>query len=275
VIGLVAGDGHFPLEIARAARRRGDRVAAVAFSGITDARLAEDVEEVCWKQLGELQGALDFLHGAGVTEAVLAGKVSKTHLLLGLEQLKPDARALALLADLPDLNDDSLLRALADTLEGDGITLLHQAALVPELFVGEGIQGQVHPTRAQWSDIAYGWPIARQLGGLDIGQTVVVHERAVLAVEAIEGTDAAIRRAGKLGRPGLCIVKTAKPDQDPRFDLPAIGLETMEAAAEAGAGVVAFEASQTVVLDRAEVIRRADACGIALVAVGEAGPTGA
>jgi hypothetical protein len=146
---------------------------------------------------------------------------------------------------------------------------------VPELFVAEGILGRVEPSTAQWQDVAHAWPIAKQLAGLDIGQTVVVQERAVLALEAIEGTDAAIRRGGKLGRPGLCIVKVAKPDQDPRFDLPAVGPETIEVAVEATAGVIAFEAMQTVVLDRVEVIRRADECGIALVAVGSGGPSGA
>lgn len=274
MIGLVAGDGRFPLEIARAARRSGLEVAAVAFLGVTEEGLGREVDRVCWHRLGELQASLDFLHQAGVTEAVLAGKVSKTHVTSGLSALEPDRRATELLAGLPDLRDDSLLGALARTLEEEGIRLRPQAELVPELLVAEGILGRVKPTPAQWADIAFAWPIAKRLGGLDIGQTVVVHERAVLALEAIEGTNEAILRAGKLGGPGLCIVKVAKPDQDPRFDLPAVGLETIEAAVEAAAGVLAIEAKQTVVLDRAELLSRADEREIAVVAVSGAGPSG-
>ena len=135
-----------------------------------------------------------------------------------------------------------------------------------------GVLGRVHPTPDQWLDVQFGWPIAQAVGALDIGQTIVVSDRAVLAVEAIDGTDATIERAGKLGGAGLCIVKVAKPDQDPRFDLPAIGLDTIRSAARARAGVLAFEAQQTVVLDRPELAERADELGIALVAVGADGP---
>lgn len=273
VLGLIAGDGRFPLEIARAARRSGFEVAAVAFRDVTERALETEVATVCWRRLGELQAALDFLREAHVREAVMAGKVSKTHLLSGLEGLAPDARAAALLSALPDLRDASVLGALAGTLEEEGIRLRPQAELVPELLPAEGILGRVHPTSVQWDDIAYGFGVAKELGALDVGQTVAVQGRSVLAAEAVEGTNEAIRRAGKLGRPGLCIVKVAKPDQDPRFDLPAVGLETLEACAEASAGALAVEAMQTVVLDRAELVRRADERGIAVVAVSGAGPS--
>lgn len=265
MIGLIAGDGRFPLEIARAADRRGVEIAAVAFPGITDEALAREVAQVSWQPLGQLQAAVDFLRGAGVGRVVMAGKVSKVHLARGADDLQPDARARALLGALPDLRDDSILGALADFLAAEGIGLAPQTDLVPELLAPEGILGRVQPTSAQCADVAFGWPIAKRIGGMDIGQTVVVHERAVLAVEAIEGTDEAVRRAGKLARPGLVIVKVAKPDQDLRFDLPAVGLETLEAAGEAGAAVLAFEAGKTVIFDRAELVRRADAGGIALI----------
>ena len=245
----------------------------MAFPGITDAALESEVAAVQWQPLGQLQAALDFLRAEGVSEAVMAGKVSKTHLVTARGDLDPDARARALLESLPDLRDDSILRALADTLSEAGIRLGPQAELVPELLVPEGVLGRVAPTPEQWADIAFAWPIARQLGAVDVGQTVVVMDRAILAVEAIEGTDATIRRAGKLGRPGLCILKLAKPNQDPRFDLPAVGLETLVAAQEASAGVLAFEASQTVVFDRGELIGRADASNIAVVALGALGPS--
>ena len=152
-------------------------------------------------------------------------------------------------------------------LEGEGIALRPQAELVPELLAPSGVWGRVNPTPAQQSDVSYGWQVARQVAELDIGQTVVIHEGAVVAVEAIEGTDEAIRRAGKLGRSGLCIVKLAKPEQDPRFDLPTIGPRTMEVAAQSGVGVVAVEAGRTIVLNREAVVARADAAGIAVVGV--------
>jgi DUF1009 family protein len=271
-IGLIAGAGRFPLEIARAARRHGRSVAAVAFRNVTDPGLGEVVDRVRWLDLGELQAALDFLHECGVLNAVLAGKVSKSSLLRERAHLQADARATKLLEGLPDLRDGSILAALAAMLEQDGIRLEPQAELVPHLFVAEGVLGRVHPTPDQWLDVQFAWPIARAVGGLDIGQTIVVSDRAVLAVEAIDGTDATIERAGKLGTAGLCIVKVAKPDQDPRFDLPAIGLDTLRSAARAQAGVLAFEAQRTVVLDRQELVERADELGIALVAVGADGP---
>lgn len=268
-LGLIAGDGRFPRELARAARAEGRKVVAIAFRGITDPGLESEVDELRWQALGELQAALDFLRERGALEAVMAGKVSKIHLAGGVEALRPDARAARLLGTLSDLNDDTILGAIADELEREGIRISPQAALVPNLLAGEGVLGRVDPTPSQWDDIRFGWPIAKAIAGLDIGQTVVVHDRAVLAVEALEGTDEAIRRAGKLGRPGLCIVKVAKPDQDPRFDLPAVGLETIECAAGAGAAVLAFEAGSTLVLDRPELIRRADEAEIALVGVAE------
>jgi DUF1009 family protein len=271
-LGLIAGAGRFPLEVARAARRHGHRVAAVAFRNLTAPGLGELVDRVRWLGLGELQAALDFLHECGVSSAVLAGKVSKSSLLRERDHLDLDERATRFLEGLPDLRDGSILVGLAEALEEDGIRLEPQAELVPHLFVSAGVLGRVHPTPDQWLDIQFGWPIALAIGGLDIGQTIAVNDRAVLAVEAIDGTDATIERAGKLGAAGLCIVKVAKPDQDPRFDLPAIGLETVRSAARAQAGVVAFEAQRTVVLDRTELVELANELGIALVAVGADGP---
>jgi DUF1009 family protein len=274
-VGLIAGSGRLPLEIARAARRRGCSVAAVAIRDFSDRDLEREVERVRWVRLGELQTALDFLRSCGVTGAVLAGKVAKSNLFRAADDLRPDARAASLLASLPDLSDASIFAAFAAALEEEGIRVEPQAQLVPHLLVDEGLLGRVHPTPEEWSDIGFGWPIAKAIAGLDIGQTVVVHGRVVLALEAIEGTDAAVARAGKLGGPGLCIVKVAKPDQDPRFDLPTIGLETIQSAAAAGAAVLAFEARQTLVLDRPGLVDKADALGIALVAVGAGGPDAA
>jgi DUF1009 family protein len=269
-IGLIAGDGTLPGEIARAARAKGRDLVAVAFPQITEPQIDEDALRVEWLNPGQLGAALRFLRDAGVREAVMAGKVSKAGLLAGGVEL--DDRARALIAGLVDLGDATLLSAIAKAIEEEGISLRPQAELVPDLIAGPGALGRVRPTPEQWLDVRFAWPIARTVASLDIGQTVVVHDRAVVAVEALEGTDEAIRRAGRLGRPGLCIVKVARPEQDLRFDLPAVGPGTLEVAAEAGAVIVAIEAGQTLVLDREAVVEQANRAGIALVGVPAAGP---
>jgi DUF1009 family protein len=265
VLGLIAGQGALPLELARAARGRGRRLVAIAFHGRTDPALEREAE-VSWLHPGEVGRALATLRAAGVSQALLAGKVGKADLAADPTALRPDAEALRLLAALRDRSDDSILRALADFLAGQGIELLPQAELAPELFAGPGVLGSVRPSAGEIADVAYGFPIARAIGGLDIGQTVVVKGRAVLAVEAIEGTDAAIRRAGAIAAGG-CVVKVAKPRQDPRFDVPAIGPTTLEAMREASARCLAFEAGRTLLLERARLVAEADAAGIALLGV--------
>jgi DUF1009 family protein len=267
VLGLIAGRGRFPLDLARAARRRGGRVVAVGFHGDTEAALANEVDELHWLHLGELESLIARFRAAGARQAVMAGKVLKTSLFGDLAQLRPDARAVALIAGLRTRNDDSILGAIADELAGEGITLLPQAALVPELLAGEGTLGAVEPTPAQRKDVAFGWPVAKALGALDVGQTVIVRERAVLAVEAIEGTDAAVARGAALGGPGASVIKVAKPRQDPRFDMPAVGLRTLEVLASGKVAVLAVEADRTLLLDRAELLREADRHGIAVLGV--------
>jgi DUF1009 family protein len=271
-LGLIAGDGRLPLEIARAARGQGRRVIAAAFEGLSDPEIGSLVAELHWHALGEIDSLVRVFRAAGVRESVMAGKVSKTFLYRHRSALRPDARALEILADLRDRRDDSILSALARVLEEEGMRLLPQAELVPHLMAGPGPLGAVRVSPEQWSDLAFGWKIAKQLGKLDIGQCAVVRAGAVLALEAIEGSDAAIRRGGALGGPGACVVKVAKPDQDPRFDLPAVGPGTLEALVEAKAAVLAFEAHRTVVLDRDELVEGADAACIALLGIGPGGP---
>jgi DUF1009 family protein len=254
--------------MARAARRSGRRVAAIAFPRLTDPDL-EKSAAVTWLAPGQVGAALDALRQAGVREAAMAGKVPKAGLYRDPKVLQPDAEALALLASLRDRQDDSILGALADFLEERGVRLLPQAELVPELVAGEGPLGRTAPTAAQQEDIDFGVPLAKAVAGLDIGQTVVVKQRAVLAVEAIEGTDAAIRRAGEVA-PGACVVKVAKPRQDPRFDVPVVGPDTLASMLDAKASVLAFEAGGTLVLERASLVARADADGVALVGVAAA-----
>ncbi len=267
-IGLVAGAGRFPVELARAARRRGRAVAAVGIHGLSDPALAGEVAAFTALRLGQLDDLLASFRESGVEEVVLAGKVPKT-LMARPEELGLDARALDLVRGLADRRDDSILGALADALEGEGFRLLPQLGLAPELAAPEGPVGRRHASQEQLAEVAFAWPIAKTLGGLDLGQTVVVQDRAVLAVEAIEGTDAAIRRGCALGRPGACVVKVAKPRQDPRFDVPAVGPATLGAMAEGGAALLAVEAGATLLVERERLVAEADARGIAVIGVAD------
>lgn len=271
VFGLIAARGRFPLDLARAARRGGRRVVAAAIRGLTDAGLEDEVERLFWIHLGELESLIEGLTGAGVRDAVMAGKVPKTALYTG-DAPRPDALMRGVLESLPDLRDDSILSGIAGALAERGIRLRPQAELVPELLAGEGRLGTVPASPAQWEDVRFGWPVAKALGDLDIGQTVVVKGRAVMALEAIEGTDAAIRRGCALSGPGAVVVKVSKPAQDPRFDVPAVGPGSLAVLAEGKAGVLAVEAGRTFVLERDAVVREADRRGIALLGVPPGGP---
>ena len=265
-VGLIAGNGQLPFELARGARARGHRIAAVAFEGLAEPGLEAVADVFTAQPIGQLDRLFAFLRGQGVKEVVFAGKVPKRVLYDGTN-LAPDARALAILAKLRDRSDDSILLACAAAFQEEGFELLSQTELAPELLAGEGQLGAHAPTSEQLAELRFAWPIAKALGGLDVGQTVVVEGRAVLALEAIEGTDLAIRRGVGLGRGGACVVKVAKPQQDPRFDVPAIGVETVRALASGRGGLLAVEAGRTLLLQRDALVREADAAGIALLGV--------
>ena len=267
-LGLVAGRGRLPFEVARAARGAGRSIAAVAFPQETDPRLGACVDTLRWLRPGEVGAILDAFAAAGVAEAVLAGAVPKVSLWGDPLHLGADAGGRALLAGLRDRRDGSILAGIERLLRARGIRLLGQAELVPELLGGAGPLGGVAPTPAQRTDAAFGWPLARALAELDLGQTLVVKDRAVLAVEAAEGTDAAIRRAGKLAR-GAVVVKRARPTQDPRYDLPTVGAGTLAAMRDAGASALFFEAGSTLVLEREALIAAADAHEIAVFGLAE------
>ncbi len=266
VLGLIAGEGVLPLLGARSARAGGRKLVCVAFRDLADPQLAECTDAILWLAPGEVVKALAFLKEQGVCEAVLAGKVEKGELLTSPGSLGLDERAAQLIEGLPDLRDDTLLLRVADWLAAAGITLLPQWSLAPDLLAGVGPLGKLAPRPEQLRDIEFGVPLARAIAGLDIGQSIVVKGGAVLAVEAIEGTDAAFRRGGALARSAVAI-KVAKPRQDPRFDMPSIGPRTVATLAASGISVLAFEAGGTLVLEREAVVQAADAAGIALVGV--------
>ncbi len=267
-IGLIAGWGRFPFLFADAMRARGWRVVVVAIDGECDPELAKHADALHWTGVIQVGRMVDLLKREGCATVAMAGKVHKTAMYsrFRLLRYRPDVAFLRLwFRALTDRKDDTLLMTFARFLEDQGIRLLSSAELCPELLAPRGVLGGRPPTARERLDAAFGWRIARELGRLDIGQSALVHERAVVALEAIEGTDAAIRRAGSLvPRGGFGLVKVAKPDQDMRFDVPALGPLTVRTLADAGGSFIAYEADRTLLIDADEAIRVADERGVAL-----------
>jgi len=259
--GLIAGNGVFPLEVARAARHRGLRVIALAHLHETDTGLADLVDEITWIKVGELQRMIDVLKTAGVTEAAMAGGISRAR--LG-ETFAPDARALAMLAKVGRFSDDAVLRAIAAEVEADGIPVIDPVPLIDGVLARAGLEAGPAPTPAQVKDLDLAFDVMRALGRFDIGQAVAVRNGLVAAVEAVEGTDAALRRGASLVGKGMVVAKAAKPGQDLRFDRPAIGPATIELLAEIGAAMIGVEAHGAMILDRARTLERAQSLGITL-----------
>jgi DUF1009 family protein len=263
-IGLIAGNGRFPLVFAERARSRGVRVVAVAHRGETAPEIADLVEAITWIDAGEIGALIETLATAGVRRAVMAGGITKPRLF---ETFKPDARALAVLARAGTLRDDVLLRALAAELEAEGIAVVESTLYLGDLVPSAGVLTRRPPTEAEWSDVRHGLHAAKEIGRFDIGQSVVIRQGTVVAVEGIEGTDATIQRAGSLVRGDFVVVKVCKPTQDTRFDLPAIGEQTVRTMCEAGGRVLAVEAGRTIMLDREAMLAAADAAGLSIIAV--------
>jgi DUF1009 family protein len=254
-LGLIAGNGRFPFLVAAAGRRAGRRVVAVAIKEETDPALAGEVDEIHWVSLGQLGRCIDALKGGGVREAVMAGQVKHKQIFAGIV---PDLKMMALLARLALKNTDSLIGAVADALGREGIALLSSTVLLQDQMATAGAMTWRWPSADELKDVEYGREVARALAGFDIGQTVVVKDRAAVAVEAMEGTDEVIRRAGRIAGAGCTVVKVAKPRQDVRFDVPVVGPGTVAAMGEAQARVLAVQAGATLLLDRAELLAQAD-----------------
>ena len=262
-LGIIAGNGRFPLLVAREARQEGYRVVVCALEKEADPALEKMADACKWVKVGELGKVAKFFRSECVHEAVMAGKVEKVRLFR--ENVKPDFHMLKVLMKVRDFKDDSLLGGVARYLHDQGVDLVDSTILLKDALPPAGVLGRRKPAREVMEDIEFGYKIAKSLAGLDIGQTVVVKKKAILAVEAIEGTDFAIRRGGELGGGKVTVVKVAKPNQDMRFDVPAVGLRTLKELVHAKALAFAFEAGKTLLLDRDEFIREADRKGIALV----------
>jgi DUF1009 family protein len=269
-LGLIAGNGRFPFLVAAGARRAGRRVVTVAIREETAPELEGEVDEIHWVGLGQLGRAIDALRQGGVTEAVMAGQVQHRRIF---SNIVPDLKLLSLLARLAVKNTDSLIGAVADFLEAEGIRLVSSVTFLEDHLATEGAMTRHKASKDELASVAYGVEIASALTRLDLGQTVVVKDRAAVALEAMEGTDETIRRAGAIAGRGVVVVKLAKPKQDMRFDVPVVGARTLETMAEVGAGVLAVETGKTLLFDKPELLVDADRRGIALVGV--ARPAGA
>src|SRR5512137_1007781 len=262
-IGIIAGGGRPPFVAAAEARAQGRRVVAVGIRGETDPALADVVDALHWIRLGQLGAVVKSLRREGVREALLVGKVDITHLF---SKIRPDLLGARVLFRARDLRGDSVLEAIVETLEDEGIRVLETPPFLAPLLLPAGLLTRRAPSEQEQRDIALGREVARQIAGLRIGQTVVLKNGTVVAVESVEGTDAAIRRGGQLARGGVVVVKVARADQDLRFDLPTIGPETLNALQEASATALALDAGRTLLLDRERFIRGADALDLAVVA---------
>jgi len=262
-LGILAGGGRLPLVAAGEARRQGLRVVAVAIREETDPLLAGEVDAIHWVHVGQLGSAVRALHDERVTDVILLGKVEITRLF---SRARPDLLGAKVLLKARDLRGDSLLEAIVDALAAEGIRVVETPRFLGPLVLQPGRLTRRSPTAREERDIALGREIARQIAALRIGQTVVMKHGTVLAVESVEGTDAAIRRGGELGRGGVVVIKVSRPDQDLRFDLPTIGPETLSALQDAGATALALDAGRTLLLSRERFVDGADALDLAVVA---------
>lgn len=262
-IGIIAGTGELPLLIAKEAKRQALRVFTVALKELASPEIENLSDEVRWISIGKLGSIIETLKKASINKVVMAGKAPKE--LLYRSSIMPDLRAIKLLMSLPDRKDDTIMLSIVKELEKDGINVLKITDLAGSLLVKEGVFTKKRPTKAQIEDIEFGFNIAKEVGRLDIGQTVVVKDRAVMAVEAIEGTDRAIKRGGKLAHEGAVVVKVSKPQQDLRFDVPVAGIETIKSMKESGCSVLALEAGACLFVQKDKAIEEADNSGIVIV----------
>ncbi len=262
--GLIAGNGRFPFLVLEGARSQGIEMAVIAIREEAAPELERVAPRLHWVGIGELGKAIDLLHKEGVNRAVMAGQVKHNQIF---SSVRPDWKLAKLLMALPRKNTDSLIGAVARVLEDEGIELVDSTAFLAPLVPEAGVLTHRAPNESEAADIAYGRSIGRQIAGLDLGQTVVVRERACVALEAMEGTDETIERAARLvGGQRVVVVKVSKPKQDMRFDVPVVGRKTIEVMVRSNATALAIDAGRTLLFDRAEVIERADVAGIAIEA---------
>jgi len=257
--------GELPKVIASEAKKKGYRVVVIALQPPADDSIkpfGDDFHKVKILHLGAL---ITLLKKSYAADAVMAGKVPKTLLYKNKRALVPDIRTARLLLSLKDRSDDTIMKAVVKELEKEGIKLHNTTSFIKELLAGEGTLTRTKPSKNEMEDIKFGWSMAKEMGRLDIGQTVVIKDKAVMAIEAIEGTDEAVKRGGQLAEEGAVVVKVSKPGQDMRFDVPVVGFETLNAMKKAKASALAVEAGKTIIIDIENFLKEADKAKIAVV----------
>lgn len=268
-LGIIAGMGDLPVAVAHEAKKSGYTIIGVALKPPADDSLKSVADDFHTISIGRFGGLINLLKKLSVKEAVMAGKVPKNLLYENKKDIIPDLKAVKLLFSLRDRSDDTIMAAVVRELEKSGVIIHKTTTFTKSLLAPEGVLTSKQPEKEDYRDIEFGWSIAKKIGGLDIGQTIVVKNRAVMAVEAIEGTDQAIQRGGRLAGKDAVVIKVSKPKQDMRFDVPAVGADTLASMARTKAGVLALEAGKCIIIDREGFIRKADRAGIAVVCIGE------
>ena len=264
-IGLIAGGGQFPLLFTQKAKDKGYEVVAAGFNSETDTNLPDKVDHFKWLYLGQVSKLVKYFKQHGICEAVMLGTISKTNIF---RDIRPDFKALAFIATTSRTHDDTILSSFANLLLKEGIQIKPSTFLLPELISPQGCWTKRSPDTSEKKDIHQGWKLAKEIGKLDIGQCLVISNGTILAVEAIDGTDATIKRGAGLAQgAGAVVVKLSKPGQDLRFDLPSSGCETIQTMIESGATVLALEANVSISFDREKMIRLADDHGISIIAL--------
>lgn len=260
--GLIAGNGQFPFLVVEGARRAGADLTVIAIKEETDKRIEDVADSVKWVGIGQLGKMIAHLKSNGVTKAIMAGQVKHVQIFSGA---LPDARMLKMLWNLPKRNTDALIGGVADELAKEGIDLIDSTYFLTDNLAAAGVLTKRKPSEIELGNVEYGLHIADEIARLDLGQTIVVRAKACVAIEAMEGTDATIRRAGELANGKLTVVKVAKPDQDMRFDVPVVGIPTIETMIAAGATCISVTAGKTLIFDGDEMLALADKNGICVV----------
>ena len=261
--GLIAGNGRFPFLVLEGARKQGAFLAVVAIKEETDKRIEEIAEKVVWVGIGQLGKMISFFKREGVKKAIMAGQVKHVQIFSGS---LPDLRMVKMLWNLPQRNTDALIGGVAGEMAKEGIELIDSTYFIKDQLAEEGVLTKRKPDETERENIEYGLKIANEIARLDLGQTIVVRAKACVAIEAMEGTDAVIKRAGELARGKLTVIKVAKPNQDMRFDVPVVGVPTIEMMIQSGATCLCLTAGKTLIFDRDEMIKLADRNKICVVA---------
>ena len=261
--GLIAGNGQFPLLVIEGARKAGVSLSVVAIKEETNERIEEIADKVIWVGIGQLGKMISVFKKEGVTKAIMAGQVKHVQIFSGAF---PDWRMAKMLYNLPRRNTNSLIGGIADEMAKDGIELIDSTFFIQDKLAQTGVLSKRKPDAIEQGNIEYGLKIANEIARLDLGQTIVVRAKACVAIEAMEGTDATIQRAGELAKGKLTVVKVAKPNQDMRFDVPVVGIPTIETMIQAGATCLCLTPNKTLIFDKEEMLKLADANKIAVVA---------